>query len=230
MNIEEKLTESHKTLSKIMAPLMTIIFVVTIYIVQRSLSVIGGSPRLLEDLIYGENRQINLYSLEFSYRTMTIMWPGVLGALCVVYYLLERKRNQIEISFNEIKTSKKIDISYFDPFYIPASLFKSKITRLIGQYFATFPLLAIGSHLMMIFMWLYKVGWEAQKLTLSNDLYSDKLIMITKGAVFSLTSILSNIIGFIGAFLFYKTINNKINTSISFIKTPNKKKSHVHNK
>jgi hypothetical protein len=214
MDIQEKLVESHKAISKINATLLTLIFVLSVYIMQRALSVIGFSP----DLFYvfaGKEVQINFFNLGFAYRTMTAIWPGVLGGLCVVYTLLEIKRCRIEHELkcisNELRNN---DIVEVDPFHISALLFRSKTTRRTGQLFGLFPMLAIGTHLLMILMWVVTLPWNARRLrVLHYSPNQDGMIGVSAGAVFSLFCILFAVVGFFGALSFWRTIKKWFDSS-----------------
>lgn len=212
MNIEEELIESHKALSKIMATLLTVIMVISVYVVQRSLFVIWESPDLLESIILKGSRQIGFCELKFSYRTMMVMWPLIIGLLCLVYTLLENKRIRIENSLKEGALNKQNNIANLDPFHISASLFQSNIARLIVSVFAIIPLLATVCHFLMVLLWATSLGWNAQILTIYSEYFKDIFPPIAKGTVFSITSTLFSIFGFFGALLFWKTIKKRIRT------------------
>lgn len=217
MDIQEKLVESHKSISKINATLLTLILVLSVYVMQRALAVIGFSPDLfirLDRLLTGQAVQINFFNLGFAYRTMTVLWPGVLGGLCVVYTLLETKRSRIEHSLecisNELRNS---DIVEVDPFHISALLFRSKITRRTGQLFGLFPMIAIATHLLMILIWVVTLGWSAHRLTILKEYLFEGMVGVSAGAVFSLSSILFSVVGFFGALSFWRTIKEWFDSS-----------------
>jgi len=177
-------------------------------VIMVSLAVIN-SPKLPRNLISIEEFQITFYHLGFLYRTMTVLWPGVLGGLCVIYTFFENKRRRIEHSLK--CTSNKIrntDIVEVDPFYVSASLFRSKIIRTIANLFALFPTGAIATHVLMLFMWI--VTLDARSLYTLKRYFGEGFVGVLTGAVFLLSSVLFSVLGFFGTLSFWKTIREKI--------------------
>ena len=211
MDVQEKLVDSHKSISRIIATLLILIFVLSVYVIQRALVIVGASPDLLRALTSNHAVQISFFNLGFSYTTMTVLWPAVLGGLCLIYALLDRKRTLIERSHTSRRNAmQNCDIVEVDPFYISAPLFRSGVTRTAAHLFALFPMIAIVTHVLMLAMWVVMMGLHPYRLA---RLLGDGFVRVPTGAVFSLSSTLFSVVGFLGALSFWKTVRESVNGS-----------------
>lgn len=207
MDLAEKLLESHKALSRINVTLLAAVLVMSVYVLQRALAVIGVSPDLLRGLTSKDLVQISFFDLGFSYRTMTVLWPGVLGGLCLLYTILEAKRGRIERALRGMNDSaQRVEVAEVDPLHVSASLLQSRLTRRMATVFALFPLTAIVAHLIMILMWVASLGWYAyRRRRLMYWLGRGGFVGVAAGSVFSLVSISFAVLGFFGALAFLYT-------------------------
>ena len=210
MDLEQRLLDSHKTLSRINATVVALILVMSVYVLQRALAVIVGSPELLSSLTSNEGFQIRFFQLGFSYNTMTVLWPGVLGGLCVLYATLENKRNRIEHSVRRLGGAMRdADMLELDPLHVSPSLFGSATSRWVARGLAIFPAVAVTAHVAMILMWAFSLGWSAtRRLWPSESALGG--VSVAAGSVFSLSSLLFTVVGFFGALLFWKVSRAKI--------------------
>ena len=142
---------------------------------------------------------------------MTVLWPGVLGCLCLVYVLLEGKRRLIERSFNRSGGLLEEDLVQLDPFHVAAPLFKSRTIRRTAELLCLFPMIAIAAHIFMLAIFVVALGWSA---TLDPMVFFERysqsrpndLGVYTAGAWFSLSTALFSVIGFFGALIFWRTV------------------------
>ena len=210
MDLQQNLLDSHKSVSRLSATVWTLVLVMSIYVAQRSLAVIGTSPDVLGSLTSKEAVQISFFNLGFSYRTMTVVWPGILGALCVLLTLLESKRCRIEESLRSAMPSNHTDIAELDPLHVSAPLFRDRTTRIAVHLIAFLPMIAIGCHMLMIFLWVVTLGWNASRLTRLQDYLGESFIGVSAGAVFSLSTTLFAVLGFFGAFSLLNTMRERL--------------------
>jgi hypothetical protein len=212
MSTQEQLLSAHKAVSKMAATLSVVIFVLSVYVAQRALAVVGMSP-LLFDQLSSSTYQISFFELGFSYRTITTLAPGIVGALCVLSVLLERKRRRIEAAFNVTNRARPAGIGELDPFHLTPQLFRSRVARSVGTLFAVFPVYSVGIHVFVIVLWVATLGWNSIRLDISADLQRlgyDSLFDLVPGAVFSASTTVFAAVGFVGAFVYMKTMRQKL--------------------
>lgn len=211
MDLEERLLDSHKVLSKLVASVLLVILVTSLYVLQRALAVIGNSPDLLQSVM-STGVQVNFLQLGFSYQAMTAIWPGVLGGLCILYRILEDRKTGIERSMRALSGAMNgVDVLEADPFHLTPSSFRPAAVARIATIFAWMPFLAAALHLLMLAMWGTQLGWGAKRRLWSSDHALG--FTVVAGSVFSIASLLFSGVGLIGAWLFLKTAHGRINAA-----------------
>ncbi len=187
--------DSLKTISKATIKLLVGIFVLSIYFIQRALYVFTDVSDLSK---WKSGYQINFLGLEFSYRTLTLIWPLILGTLCLSFYYLTEKqifiwsclRRDFKEFSNEILPS-------IDPFLITPRRINIPGSKLIWHFIFLVPIFAIIIHFSSGLSTLIMVFFKAGFFTIISTLN----ILITTLFLF-----VSSIFGILSGIYFLKAI------------------------
>ena len=203
VNIQDNLLKSLKTLSSILATIFILIVVLCAYLIQRSAIILTSIP----SLIFDGGIQVSLWGLEFSYRTLTILWPAVLGGICLSFYLLNSKRLFIVSRLTEHSQPLSVDlISTIDPLLItPKTCGLSDIPSLF-KFAAILPFLTLCWHLSMTFVPFIGSFHIVRLKFLPNAIEFTFLILFTISAC---------IFGFWGVLLFKRSLLKTISLDMS---------------
>ncbi len=205
INIYDSLLKSIKALSSVLATIFIIIIVLCTYIIQRSVIIFTDIPTL----IYDGGEQVKLWAFVFSYRTLTILWPAILGTVCLSYYLLSTKRLYIVGLLRKKYTDLSVDlIVTMDPLLITAMSCGLAHLSYIFRFAAILPFVTLCCHISIIFVPLFG-AFEIVKGHYFKYLMEFTFLM--------LFTIAAWIFGFWGVLLFKKALletvylNNKEN-------------------
>jgi hypothetical protein len=94
MNALEELLQAYKHASRAVLAATTLVVAVSVYLVQRNVSPLL-EPDQSARLLNLAQAQAILHQLEFSFLTMSIVWPLVLGVLCTAADHLGARRHRI---------------------------------------------------------------------------------------------------------------------------------------
>lgn len=129
MDIQDKLLASATVLSKTGLALLLSIATISAYLIQRSISVMANWTNPLNP-----QPQAARLGLAFSYLTLSILWPLILGALCLAFGRISRKRSHVLSTLR--RELREVDDDIFnslDPFLfnLPESLPAFRFVRAV---------------------------------------------------------------------------------------------------
>lgn len=141
----EHLIESSRSLSRVAATLISLITVLCCYVLQRSIMVVTALPEVFPSQA-GGGRQVSIFGVEFSFATMTTLWPAVLGGLCVAYTFVVAKQLALSNRLSRICPEAASALHLIDAFLMtPRRIGMSKPARL-WSFIAIAPLTTVWVH------------------------------------------------------------------------------------
>lgn len=121
--MHETFTDTLRTLSKSLVALGVGVLALSVYLLQRAADIIvfGLQPSggIGVDPMSRQPQTLQ-YGLKFSYLTLSIVWPIVLGVLCTVFIAVSQKRASIVAAISETGQDGAEAI-LADPFYFTTS-------------------------------------------------------------------------------------------------------------
>lgn len=151
MDINEKLFDAANQYARIAIFLLPSIFAVTIYLLQRTAKIYVGllkpnSPNSQANLA-------NLANLEFSYSTLSIIWPLVVSSLCFSFSQLVERFLQIWINLKDLQKSSRSakDFELLFPFWLSIEAkTENSLIYVILTALSWTPLLVIFIHCVVV--------------------------------------------------------------------------------
>jgi hypothetical protein len=107
MNVQEQLLESAKATSKLCTTALVAIAALTLYLLQRAMGALFGSVDAYSSMTQSRIDGIPGFGgFEFSFATLSIIWPLVLAILCLA---LSRAVDKL------VRVSEQLSIAWTDP-------------------------------------------------------------------------------------------------------------------
>ncbi len=194
-NINDKLVSSLKTTSSILTSLFIILLVFCAYLVQRSFLVLTEIP----NLIFERGPQLRMWVFQFSYQTLTILWPAIMGGFCFTFYMMQKKRRFI-IKKLQTKSDVYADdiLIAIDPFMITPKTVGVDNKSFLFRIIALIPMFTLWWHLAFTIIPFFLSNNSFSGLF--NGPHSKQYIII-----YLLTS-LASYFGFLGVFRYKEAI------------------------
>jgi len=167
MDLTEKLLESHKALSRVTTGIFVAVLFFCMYLVQRALSVIASAQVLL---FPGGQKQWSYLGLELSFKTLTYLWPLLLGALCLGFSLLVSKQILALSLLKKESPSLASDQLYaLDPFLVTPAHAQFRGIHSIYAVVAQAPVVANGFHLLSVLAAVAEFSFSPRFAILATD-------------------------------------------------------------
>lgn len=165
--------DSFKALSKYEGFIFLLLINITIYLIQRDLLwFVEESPDL-----YGAQQQGGFLDLEFSYVTLSIIWPVIL--LFVGLSLSVLSQRKLNIGIELIEKDANVGKFFFDPFWVQDVILSNKLYLRLVQMLLYLPFAAILIHLTQaIYLSIYLItegnrdqsfGFQQMEFSLSDS-------------------------------------------------------------
>jgi hypothetical protein len=182
LELSEKLLESHKTLTKTNGSILVAVLFFCMYLVQRAFSVIGREPALL---LTAGDKQWDYFGLELSYKTLTYLWPLLLGALCLGFSLLTSKQIfTLSLLKKELPLLTSDQLYCLDPYLITPDRVHFRGIHGIYALLAQAPVIANGFHLISVLGALF-VFLFSPRFAILTTTYGIEVIFTTIGVLLS---------------------------------------------
>jgi hypothetical protein len=194
IDIRDRLLSSVRTTSSLLLSIFIIIIILCAYLLQRSVVVLTHIP----NLAFGNSIQMKMWGLEFSYRTLTILWPAALGCLCLSFYILHSKRLFIIKTLREQSDDFSFEIlAALDPLLITPQTCGLSWSSSLFRLVAILPLITL----------LYHLAMTVGPVLLSIRLWQAIFIRYSAEAILTLiATILACILGFEGVLLYRRSV------------------------
>jgi hypothetical protein len=151
MDVESKLYDSLKTLSKLAISALVAVVGLSVYLIQRSVDVAVDwtDP-------FSPKPQSEHWGLAFSFMTLSIMWPVVLGALCAAFRVVVMKVTAVLSLLRERSDDLSAELlSALTPLLPPPRLLNRASVRVA---LCLFPFVALGSFVASQVLAFFKYG------------------------------------------------------------------------
>jgi hypothetical protein len=157
MDATDKLLDSAKTLSKAAETAILAIICVSFYLAQRFLQVFYVVTRKLAWMSLDQTREFyndlfhsqgGIFGLSYSYGTMTVFWPIVLGFLCILFReLVRRRQTVVKRLADTLDPSDRALIGQLDPFSLSMESAAVPVSEPIWKIVKHLPRIALALHL-----------------------------------------------------------------------------------
>ena len=142
---QKEMFDTIKTASKMTAGLLVTILILCLYLLNRSIEAFGSYID-----VFGGGLQVKLYVLGFSYRALTVLFPGVLGALGLAFSHCASKQMFAWNCLLGEKPSLKALLPAIDPYALTPGKLGVPGSGLAWHVIAWLPLTALASHVLSV--------------------------------------------------------------------------------
>ena len=146
-SLQSEMLGALKAVSRTTTFLLVASLVLSVYLVQRGLNVFSfASPYLQFRGDAGAGLQVDWLGLKVTYMSMTVLWPGVLGALCLGFSHSASKQLLIWTRLSTEQPQLAQMLPLLDPYGVTPSKLRMRGAKMAWAIVAVAPAIALVFH------------------------------------------------------------------------------------
>jgi len=149
---------SLKESSRLYISSLLIVIAISVYLLDRAHKVYAGAM-----VPGGFTRQATVIGLDYSYFVLTLLFPIILGSVCMVCINLDEKIKRIRVRLS-LQKDQIQDL-------LPYAIDEGTLPKYLNKLFNWLPIMGITIHTMAFSFYIYKLLNEGNGSPMSSEVY-----------------------------------------------------------